>query len=290
MARTKQTARKQEKPGRSRAVVSSSSEGETSSGGLPRANFPAPTRQSPRKRAASSAGVGGVSKRIRTMATSTGFTSSEDSQEFFSSHEDPVLSVAGGRTDGGASLGADPAIGKQPRQPIASKNLKRVRQINTLVRGRPRGKGGFREIARWNRDGRQKRNNETQRGWMKKAVKTKDAQGRVLRKCHPGTVALREIRFYQRSRVFLIPMLAFQRVVQEICIDVAKAYRWQAIALYNLQVAAEAFLVGYLGDTNLCALHRKCMTIFPKDLFLARHRRGKSNTGWGGSSRADQEV
>ena len=76
-------------------------------------------------------------------------------------------------------------------------------------------------------------------------------------------------------------MLAFQRFVREVCEDVAKAYRWQAIALYNLQVATEAYLVGVLADTNLCAIHRKCMTIFPKDMFLARRLHGKTETGIG---------
>ena len=79
-------------------------------------------------------------------------------------------------------------------------------------------------------------------------------------------------------------MLAFQRYIHEVCQDVAKEYRWQAIALYLLQVAAEAYMVGILSDTNLCAIHHKCQTIFPKDLFLARHLRCKSNTGFSGFS------
>ena len=77
-------------------------------------------------------------------------------------------------------------------------------------------------------------------------------------------------------------MLAFQRVVREITNDVAhKDMHWQSSALYHLQVAAEAYMVGMMGDTNICALHRKCFTIFPKNLFLARRLRGHSETGVG---------
>ena len=43
-----------------------------------------------------------------------------------------------------------------------------------------------------------------------------------------------------------------------------------------LQEAAEAFLIGLFEDTNLCAIHAKCVTIMPKDVQLARHIRGES--------------
>ena len=43
----------------------------------------------------------------------------------------------------------------------------------------------------------------------------------------------------------------------------------QAMAVHVLQWAAEAYLVGLLEDTNLCALHAKCCTILPKDIQLA---------------------
>ena len=40
-------------------------------------------------------------------------------------------------------------------------------------------------------------------------------------------------------------------------------------AVNMLQWAAEAYLVGLLEDTNLIAIHTKCMTIMPKDIQLA---------------------
>ena len=123
---------------------------------------------------------------------------------------------------------------------------------------------------------------------MKKAKKATNAQGRILQKCHPGTVSLQEIRFYQRSQVFLIPMAAFQRVVREVASEF-KDLRWQATTLYHLQVAAEAYMVGVLCDTNLCALHHRCCTIFPEDLHLARRLLGHSEMGVG-AAMSDQAM
>ena len=91
----------------------------------------------------------------------------------------------------------------------------------------------------------------------------------------PGTVALREIRRYQKSTEFLIKRLPFQRLVREITHDTKDGVRFQSAALEALQCAAEAFLVGLFEDTNLCALHAKRVTIMPKDMQLARRLRGE---------------
>ena len=37
----------------------------------------------------------------------------------------------------------------------------------------------------------------------------------------------------------------------------------------------EAYLVGLFEDTNLCAIHATRVTIFPKDIQLARRIRGE---------------
>ena len=83
-------------------------------------------------------------------------------------------------------------------------------------------------------------------------------------------------------------MAAFQRVVREVPSEF-KDLRWQATALYHLQVAAEAYMVGVLCDTNLCALHCCCCTIFPKDFHLARRLRGHPETGVG-ATMSDQAM
>jgi histone H3 len=90
----------------------------------------------------------------------------------------------------------------------------------------------------------------------------------------PGTVALREIRKYQKSTELLIRRLPFQRLVREIAKELKPDVRFQSAAVAAMQEAAEAYLVGLFEDTNLCAIHAKRVTIMPKDLQLARRIRG----------------
>ena len=93
--------------------------------------------------------------------------------------------------------------------------------------------------------------------------------------------ALREIRFYQSSTCFLIPMIAFQRAVRQVALDVnGRELRWQARALFALQQAAEAYLVAFLGDANLLAIHARRTTIMKKDLIMVRRMRGRRAIGF----------
>ncbi|XP_021844018.1 histone H3.3-like [Spinacia oleracea] len=91
----------------------------------------------------------------------------------------------------------------------------------------------------------------------------------------PGTVALREIRKYQKSCEMLIRKLPFQRLVREIAQNFKTDLRFQSHAVLAIQEAAEAYLVGLFEDTNLCAIHAKRVTIMPKDVQLARRIRGE---------------
>lgn len=85
----------------------------------------------------------------------------------------------------------------------------------------------------------------------------------------PGTVALRQIRQYQKSWDLVIPKLPFSRVVRSIVnsngfID----FRITRDALLAIQEASEAYLVRLFDDANLCAIHAKRVTIMPKDMRL----------------------
>jgi histone H3 len=69
------------------------------------------------------------------------------------------------------------------------------------------------------------------------ARKTASAHGGV-KKSHrfrPGTVALREIRKYQKSTELLIRKLPFQRLVREIARELKSDLRFQASAIAALQ-------------------------------------------------------
>lgn len=107
----------------------------------------------------------------------------------------------------------------------------------------------------------------------------------------PGTVALREIRTFQKSTELLLRKLPFQRLVKELAMEhtgrLGFSLRFQSTAILALQEASEAYLVGLFEDTNLCALHAKRVTISPKDMRLARRIRGERGaetaghaTGW----------
>uniref|UniRef100_A0A0E0A5E1 Core Histone H2A/H2B/H3 domain-containing protein n=1 Tax=Oryza glumipatula TaxID=40148 RepID=A0A0E0A5E1_9ORYZ len=131
----------------------------------------------------------------------------------------------------------------------------------------------------------------------KAARKSAPATGGVKKphRFRPGTVALREIRKYQKSTELLIRKLPFQRLirkyqkstellirklpfqrlVREIAQDFKTDLRFQSSAVAALQEAAEAYLVGLFEDTNLCAIHAKRVTIMPKDIQLARRIRGE---------------
>lgn len=58
----------------------------------------------------------------------------------------------------------------------------------------------------------------------------------VVSLCRPGTVALREIRRYQKSTELLIRKLPFQRLVREIAQDFKTDLRFQSAAIGALQV------------------------------------------------------
>ena len=91
----------------------------------------------------------------------------------------------------------------------------------------------------------------------------------------PGTVALREIRRYQKSTELLLRKLPFQRLVRELAQNIRSELRFQSSAIEALQQASEAYLTGLFEDTNLIAIHAKRCTIFPKDMRLARRIRGE---------------
>ena len=111
--------------------------------------------------------------------------------------------------------------------------------------------------------------------WKKAHAARKEGRMVKVGRFRPGTMALREIRHYQKSSALLIRKLPFQRLVREIAQDFKTDLRFQGAAVLCLQEASEAYLVKLFEDTNLCAIHAKRVTILPKDLQLARRIRGE---------------
>ena len=107
--------------------------------------------------------------------------------------------------------------------------------------------------------------------------KTAPAEGgmKKQRRFRPGTVALREIKRYQKATLLLLAKAPFQRFVRAICDGIDGQLRFQSQALLALQEAAEAYLTGLFEDSNLCAIHANRVTVMKKDLELARRIRGE---------------
>ncbi|XP_014868125.1 PREDICTED: uncharacterized protein LOC106933405 [Poecilia mexicana] len=156
---------------------------------------------------------------------------------------------------GGAELQEEPLTNQDPER-SQNRSMARTKQTARKSTG---GKAPRKQLA------------------TKAARKSAPATGGVKKphRYRPGTVALREIRRYQKSTELLIRKLPFQRLVREIAQDFKTDLRFQSSAVMALQEASEAYLVGLFEDTNLCAIHAKRVTIMPKDIQLARRIRGE---------------
>jgi histone H3 len=109
------------------------------------------------------------------------------------------------------------------------------------------------------------------------AARSSAKSSKGLKKTHryrPGTVALRDIRKYQKSTELLIAKLPFQRLVREIAQDFKTELRFQASAVMALQEMSESYITSLFEDSNLCTIHGKRVTMMPKDIQLARRIRG----------------
>ena len=107
--------------------------------------------------------------------------------------------------------------------------------------------------------------------WSQKPLDIEKVATWGVKKSHqyrPGTVALREIRRYQKSTDMFIRKLPFQRLVREIAQDSKADLRLQSSVGMALQEASEAYLVDPYGDTNLSVIHANRVTIMPKDTSL----------------------
>uniref|UniRef100_G3TYE3 Histone H3-like centromeric protein A n=1 Tax=Loxodonta africana TaxID=9785 RepID=G3TYE3_LOXAF len=87
---------------------------------------------------------------------------------------------------------------------------------------------------------------------------------------------LKEIRKLQKSTDLLLRKRPFGLLAREVCAFFTRGvdFNWQAQALLALQEAAEAFLVHLFEDAYLLSLHAGRVTLYPKDVQLARRIRG----------------
>ena len=94
----------------------------------------------------------------------------------------------------------------------------------------------------------------------------------------PGTVALREIRKYQKTGEFLVPRLPFMRLVREIAYtgkdgrvdDNKLQMRWTRDAIEALHEITENYLVKLFMNSQTLAVHAKRITIKREDMQVVR--------------------
>ena len=114
-------------------------------------------------------------------------------------------------------------------------------------------------------DERKQEINTRKSGERKEKGIMKSGMGKGVRR---GLKALKEIKRYQSGTDMLIRRLLFQRMVREIAQSIRTDLRFQSMAIMALQEVWEAFLVGLLEQSNLCAIHAKQVTVMTKDIQL----------------------
>src|SRR5487761_2530148 len=109
--------------------------------------------------------------------------------------------------------------------------------------------------------------NKAKKGSKTKAVVPADADGKVKKphRFRPGTVALREIRRYQKSTELLIPKKTLTTLIREITNEYGE-FRYRVEALEAIREAAEQFLTNLFTDALLAAIHARRITIMNRDM------------------------
>ena len=128
--------------------------------------------------------------------------------------------------------------------------------------------------------------NERLEGCKKKKIEQVKAPHRF----RPGTVALREIKKYQKQTDLLIFRAPFERLLRIILKDNHPYLRCSANAMAAYQVAAESYLIALFEDANLSATHGKRVTIYKKDIDIARRIRGEKFRDYSLSYESEMEY
>jgi histone H3 len=114
---------------------------------------------------------------------------------------------------------------------------------------------------------------------LKKSTQLTPAFNRKT-KFRPGEKALREIRFYQKNTNLLIRKAPFARFIRDVAEDLVPGTKFSMVALEAIQEMTERYVVSMYEDSNWCALHAKRVTVFKRDMVLARRLRGDCKWNW----------
>ena len=97
---------------------------------------------------------------------------------------------------------------------------------------------------------------------------------KMKRQFRLGIVAPQEIYKFPKCNGFLLRKLFIHWVGEGDGPGAEGDMRFQAMALITLQEAAEAYVVNFFEDANLCTVHTKKVTLLPKDIQLVHRIQG----------------
>lgn len=120
---------------------------------------------------------------------------------------------------------------------------------------------------------------KTKKETTEKAVVPASGGVRKPHRYRPGTVALREIRRYQKGVNLLTRRLPFQRMVKRLLVKICDDNtdigiadkRFQANAIELMREASEVHIIRLLERSNLACIHGKRMTVMGKDIDFINH-------------------
>ena len=132
------------------------------------------------------------------------------------------------------------------------------------------GKGS----AQKNKGSRLKKKKNTKGSKRRSRMDSDEPKEKRKIRYHPGTVALREIKRYQKHAKPLTAKSPFDRRVRNVIKAWDPEFRLRPASLEAMREATEAYLVEILSDSNLCAFHAGRQTVMLKDIVLAYRIRG----------------
>lgn len=102
-----------------------------------------------------------------------------------------------------------------------------------------------------------------------------------MRRLRPGTVVIREVRYYQKNVGLLVPPTPFRRLVRESGAKVGfGGVRFRKDAFSAVEKVAEEHIVHLFEEAMLRARYAKRVTVTPKDVAMARRIRGGKLWVW----------
>jgi histone H3 len=124
------------------------------------------------------------------------------------------------------------------------------------------------QTARKSTGGKAPRKQLATKAARKSATEDQSQSAKKPQKFRVGTVALREIRKYQKSSELLLRKEPFRRMVRFISMGMNKDIRFQRRSIDAIQENLESFITSVLEEAYECVKHCGRVTLMTKDIVL----------------------